>query len=163
MMENAKRPASPRDVFVHLFAIVTLYITAFAFGRLIFDYVNLFLPDPLEMGVYRAPVRYSYQSMRWAMAALIVVFPAYFFVSRYLLQLYKKNPAQKSLRIRKWLIYLTLFLAAIVIIIDMVTLLYRFLNGELTIRFVLKVVTVLYIASVIFGYYIWELRHYKYE
>lgn len=162
-MENAKRPASPRDVFLHLFAIVTLYISAFAFGRLIFDYINLFLPNPLEMGQYRAPVRYSYQSMRWAIAALIIVFPTYFFVSRYLLKLYEKNPAQKNLRIRKWLIHLTLFLAADVIIIDLVTLVFRFLSGEFTVRFILKVATVLYIAGVIFGYYIWELRRHKYE
>ncbi|MEK7516638.1 MAG: DUF5671 domain-containing protein [Patescibacteria group bacterium] len=163
MMENVKRPASPRDVFLHLFAIVTLYISAFSFGRLIFDYINLFLPDALEMGQYHAPARYSYQSMRWSIAALIIVFPAYFFVSRYLLKLYEKNPAQKNLRIRKWLIYFTLFLAAIVIIIDLVTLVFRLLSGELTVRFILKVLTVLYIAGVIFGYYMWELRRHKYE
>src|SRR5438132_4874360 len=43
----------------------------------------------------------------------------------------------------KWLIYLTLFVAALIIIGDLVSLIYNFLGGDVTIKFVLKALSVL--------------------
>ena len=59
---------------------------------------------------------------------------------------------------RRWLTYLTLFLAAIALVSDMITLVYNLLGGELTLRFVLKVVIVGAIAGSIFSYYLLDLR-----
>jgi hypothetical protein len=69
-----------------------------------------------------------------------------------------RESEKKELRIRRWLIYFTLFIAAITVIIDMVSLIYNFLSGELTIRFLLKVLVILLAAVVVFGFYIWDLR-----
>lgn len=69
-----------------------------------------------------------------------------------------KDPDKRSSKIRKWLTYITLFIAAGVIIGDLITLVYNVLNGELTTRFILKVLTVGGIAGSIFGYYLWDLR-----
>jgi hypothetical protein len=65
--------------------------------------------------------------------------------------------------IRKWLIYFTLFAAALIIIGDLVTLLNRFLEGELTVRFLLKVLAVFFVAGSVFYYYLWDLRKHKTE
>jgi hypothetical protein len=51
-----------------------------------------------------------------------------------------------------------LFVAAITIIIDLITLINNFYNGELSARFILKVVAVLLVAAVVFGYYFWDLK-----
>lgn len=144
--------SSPRDVFLHLLAIVTLYIAAVGFGTLLFEYINYAFPDPLDY--------YSYASgaIRWAIASLIIVFPVYVWISWFLARDQLTHPEQRELKIRKWLLYFTLFLAAIVIIIDLVTVIYNFLGGDLTMRFLLKVVAVLFIAVSIFGYYLWNLR-----
>lgn len=158
-MTSETKTGSPREVFLHLLAIVTLYMSAFNFGRLIFGYVNRAFPDLLEGQYY--PGMASNESMRWSLAMLIIGFPIYFFTTRFLQRLYVKNPWEQTRRIRKWLLYLTLFLAAVVIIGDLVTLVYTFLGGELTVRFALKVVTVFFIAAAIFGYYFWELRHFR--
>jgi hypothetical protein len=53
---------------------------------------------------------------------------------------------------------LTLFVAASVLIADFTTLVYNLLGGELTVRFLLKVLTVGVIAGATFGYYLWDLR-----
>ena len=45
-MEN--QTTSPKDVFLHLFSIFALYIAAGAFVSLIFDYINIYLPDALN-------------------------------------------------------------------------------------------------------------------
>ena len=158
-MTSESKTSSPREVFLHLLAMVTLYMSAFNFGRLIFGYVNRAFPDLLEGRYY--PNMMSNESMRWSIAMLIIGFPIYFFTTRFLQRLYARNPWEQTRRIRKWLLYLTLFLAAVVVIGDLVTLIYTFLGGELTARFALKVLTVFSIAAAIFGYYFWELRHFR--
>jgi hypothetical protein len=60
--------------------------------------------------------------------------------------------------VRRWLTYLTMFVAASILIGDVISLVYTVLGGELTVRFVLKVLTVGAIAGSVFGYYMWDLR-----
>jgi len=71
---------------------------------------------------------------------------------------FANNPKMRELSLRKWLIYLTLFVSAVTIIIDLIMLVNNFLSGELTIQFFLKVLAVLIIAGFVFWYYIWELK-----
>jgi hypothetical protein len=67
-------------------------------------------------------------------------------------------PDLRDFKLRKWLVYFTLFISAITIIIDLVALIYNFLGGDLTTPFVLKVCAVLAVAAAVFGYYLWDLR-----
>ena len=87
-----------------------------------------------------------------------VAFPLYVWLTSLTRKGVTKDPDKKGSKIRKWLTYITLFVAAGVIIGDLITLLYNLLGGELTLRFTLKVLTVLLIAGIIFGYYLWDLR-----
>jgi uncharacterized SAM-binding protein YcdF (DUF218 family) len=70
----------------------------------------------------------------------------------------KRFPEKRGSKVRKWLTYITLFIAAAVIIGDLITLVNYLLSGGLTTRFLLKVATVLLIAGTIFGHYLWDLR-----
>ncbi|MEK7542905.1 MAG: DUF5671 domain-containing protein [Patescibacteria group bacterium] len=147
------KKTSPKDIFLHLLAIVTLYASATSFLVLAFQYVNLSFPDPLEYGDF--PI----SGIRWAIATLIVVFPVHLFTMRKLGKDYALDPEKRGTRIRKWLVYFTLFVAALIMIGDFVTLINNFLQGDLTIRFLLKVVAVLFVAGSIFWYYISDLKH----
>lgn len=144
----------PKDVFLHLLGIITLYISAASLIALLFQYVNIYFPDLLS------PVYYSSVAwpIRWAMASLIIIFPVYILVSWMLNKDYSQHPEKRELKIRKWLVYFTLFLAALIITTDLVTLVYNFLGGELTVRFVLKILIVLVITGTVFGYYLLDLR-----
>ncbi len=159
-MEPERKKASPKDVFLHLLSIVTLYTSATEFLVLVFQYINLAFPDPLE-GAYAQTGILSL--IRWAIATLIVVFPVHLWTMRYLTKEYEKEPEKRGLRIRKWLVYFTLFAAALLIIGDAVALVNTFLNGELTTRFALKVLAILFVAGSIFGYNLWDLRKHKTE
>jgi hypothetical protein len=70
----------------------------------------------------------------------------------------QRDPGKRRSHVRRWLTYLTLFLAASVLIGDVITVVYNLLDGEITTRFVLKVVTIGSIAGTIFGYYLTDLR-----
>src|SRR3989344_356135 len=144
----------PRDVFLYLLSVVTLVASAISFGILVFQYINVYFPDLLT-DYYFSPSSY-YGSIRQALAALIVIFPVYIWVSRFLKKDINENPEKRDLKIRKWLLYFTLFVAAIAIIIDLIVLLNNFLEGELTLRFILKVISILFIASSVFYYYLNE-------
>jgi len=153
---------SPKDIFLHLLSIVTLYTCAVAFLVLVFQYVNVVFPDPVSpdgYGYYAASG--SYRAIRWSIASLVVFFPVYLLTMRHLEKSYRKSPSKRDLRIRKWLVYFTLFAAALIILGDLVTLIYRFLEGELTARFILKVLAVLFVAGSVFGYYFQDLKKHK--
>jgi uncharacterized membrane protein len=70
----------------------------------------------------------------------------------------KKDADKRASKIRKWLTYLTLFIAAGIIIGDLIALVFNLLAGDLTLRFLLKVLVVGGISGTIFGYYLSELR-----
>ncbi len=142
----------PRDVFLHLFAIVTLYWSAISVITLCWQYINYFFPDVLNYN-------YGFSgSMRFALASLIIVFPLFMLVSWLLNKIYAKESGVRESKIRKWLIYLTLFVTALVIIGDLVFVVNTFLNGEITARFLLKALSVLIVAKVIFWYYLDDVR-----
>ena len=144
--------STPKDVFYHLLSIVTLYMSAVSFISLLFDLINTWFPDPLSY-VYGAS-----DSIRWAAAILIVSFPVYILMMWLISKDISVEPSRRELKVRKWLGYLTLFIAAITSIVDIATLVYNLLGGEITIRFVLKIVVVLAVSATVFFYYLNEMR-----
>jgi hypothetical protein len=147
---------SARDAFLYLVLFSTLYMSAVNFGSLVFDLINRAFPDVVMDGYDAA--RASGDGMRWAIAALIVAFPVFVYMSRVTARDVARDPRKRESAVRRWLTYLTLFIAAGFLIGDVIALVYNALGGDLTIRFFLKVLTVGLIAGLIFGYYLRDLR-----
>lgn len=149
-----RRPyLSAREAFIYLLLFVCLYISAFSFGSLMFEFIEGWFPDALKSWQ-----DYSVESVRMSSASLIVAFPLFLWLTRLTVKAIKSDPDKRSSKIRKWLTYITLFVAASFIIGDLITLFFNLFGGELTVRFLLKVLTVLVIAGLIFGYYLWDLK-----
>ena len=146
---------SPRDAFLHLVLFATLYLSAWHLGSLLFDLVNRAFPDAADPAY---AIGQGAHSMRWSVASLVIAFPVFLFVARHLGRELARNPVKRLSPVRRWLTYLTLFVAATVLIGDMITLVYNVLGGELTARFALKVLIVAVIAGTVFGYYLLDLR-----
>src|SRR5690606_8963063 len=146
---------SAREAFEYLLLFATLYLTAWHLGSLLFDLINHALPDAGDprYRIYRMDA-----SMRWSIAALVVAFPLFAWLARHVGQGVTRHPVKRLSPVRRWLTYLTLFIAAAVLIGDLVALVYNVLGGETSLRFVLKVVVVGVIASAVFGYYLSDLR-----
>ena len=154
--ESPIKKSSAKEVFLHLLAIFTLYGSATSFLVLLFQYINFLVPDVLSYEVGYA--RPFLGPLRFGLSTLIVVYPVFIAVSWFLNKSYFQNAANRELRLRKWLIYFTLFVAAIVMIGDLVTTVNTFLSGGLTSRFILKALSVLLVAGLIFGYYLYDVR-----
>lgn len=152
------KKTSPKDVFLNLLVIVALYASATSYLALLWQYINILFPDPLEN---RWELFSYYASARWAIAVLIVAFPTFIFASWFLNKQYLTRPEGRRIKTRKWLIYFTLFATALIMLSDLITLIYSLLQGDLTTRFALKVLTIFFVAGTIFVYYLWDLRTHK--
>jgi len=146
---------SAREAFLYLVLFATLYFAAWNLGSLLFDLINHVWPDP---AVQRYEVLRLGSEIRWSTAALIIAFPVFVFMSRLITREVAKHPIKRLSPVRRWLTYLTLFAAAAVLIGDMTTLVYNLLGGELSARFLLKVLVAAVIAGSVFGYYLYDLR-----
>ena len=146
---------SAREAFVYLVLFTTLYLTTFNLGRLVFQFINLGFPDPAAHYEFADSVR---EAIRFSVASLVIAFPIFVSLSIWNARAITRDPSRRASKVRKWLTYMTLFVAAGVIIGDLTALVYSFLGGELSLRFALKALTVAVIAGGIFGYYLWDLR-----
>jgi len=155
---RARPYLSAREAFQYLVLFATLYTSAFYLGSLLFDFINLGFPDPAWVAGGYAYDEYARESIRWSVAALIVAFPVFLYTSWLTGRGIQQDPVKRSSKVRRWLTYLTLFIAATALIGDITTLVYNLLGGELTVRFVLKVFTVAAIAGTIVAYYRVDLR-----
>jgi hypothetical protein len=150
------RPSlSAREAFFYLLLFATLYTSAFNLGSLIFIFIEKAIPDPALAGV--AAIWIDYQ-IRSAVSALIVAFPLFLYLSGKINSELLNTPEGRASGIRRWLTYITLFIAAGIIIGDVIALLFNLLGGELTLRFVLKATTIGAISGTIFFYYLKGLR-----
>lgn len=145
--------STPKDVFLHLFNIVTFYLSIIGFTTLYIQYINAIFPDALNY--YFNDIS---GSVRVASSILCISVPAYLLSGWLLAKDLKDAPEKRELKLRKWLLYFTLFVSAITIVIDLITFIYNFFSGELTVQFFLKILVVLLIAAAVFGYYIWDLK-----
>ncbi|MBL8158616.1 hypothetical protein JNK62_03740 [bacterium] len=153
-MTNPK--VTPKDFFLWAGAMVSLYGSVVAFITLVFSYINYVFPDPLAY--YTVDVFSG--GMRFQMASLIVLVP----VTLILMRLIRKDIAadsdKKDLWIRRWALFLTVFIAGAAIVIDLITLINYFLGGELTSRFLLKVAVLLLVAGGVFLHFFADLKGY---
>jgi len=155
---RARPYLSAREAFQYLVLFATLYTSAYYLGDLVFDFINLAFPDPSRPEGRYVYEEYARGSIRWSVSALIVAFPVFLYTSWLTNRAIERDPVKRASKIRRWLTYVTLFIAATALIGDVTTLVYNLLGGELTVRFVLKVVTVALIAGTAFTYYLRDLR-----
>jgi hypothetical protein len=144
---------SAREAFHYLVTFVALYLSAYHLGSLLFQFVDLAFPDDLvERG------EYIHQQIRWSTSALVVAFPLFLYLSYRTSREVVADPARRASAVRRWLVHLTLAVAAFVVLGDLIALVYNLLSGDLTVRFVLKSAIVALIAGSIFGYYVWSVK-----
>lgn len=143
----------PKHVFLHLLMIAMLYVSVIAIITLSFQYTNYIFFDPAFS--MRASI---FSGIRWSSSALIVAYPVLVYVSYLLGKDMRATPALRQMKTRRWLLYFTQFATALTIIVDLMVLIYEFYGGEITPRFILKIVVVLIVAAIVLSYYRWELH-----
>lgn len=146
---------SARDAFFHLLSFTSLIATITSLIFLFLNFLNRWLPDAAFQQTYFYD---DGSSIRWQLAILLVSFPLFLWMTWLLQKEYTTHREKLGSGIRRWLTYLTLFIAACVLIGDLIALLYSLLQGEVSLRFLLKVIVILILAGMPFGYYLRAMR-----
>jgi hypothetical protein len=144
---------SAREAFMYVVMFSALFVSAYNFGDLVFELINRAFPEPGQRAVQSAGA-----AIRWPVSALVVAFPLFAYMSWLIARGVRLDPTRRSSKIRRQLTYLTLFVAACTLAGDLIVVIYSFLGGELTARFVLKAATIALIGGGGFAYYLTELR-----
>ncbi|HEY9580503.1 MAG TPA: DUF5671 domain-containing protein [Rhizorhapis sp.] len=146
---------SARDSFLYLLLFTALYMSAISLGTLLYQFINIGFPDPVQRQYESMQVE---ENLRWGAAMLIIFLPVYIIMDRKVSRLRSANPDHGRSGVRRWLTYLTLYATAIIFLSDLGFLLYIFLKGELTSRVFLKALAIAGISALIFWRYLAEMR-----
>lgn len=144
--------------FLCLGVLITLITSVVSFLNLVFETLNKRFPDVLNSSYQYGYSTYEYEGIRMALATLIIFFPVFLVISYFWNKFATRGLGHINEIIRKWLIYIILFLSSLVIVVDLVTLVRYFISGEITSRFILKVATALVVSVLVGFYYIFLLR-----
>ncbi len=138
---------SAREAFLYLVLFMLLGVVAWNLGSLLFGLIDYAIADTLD------PIPREMQT-RAAIAGLVVGSPLLAWLGFHIYRQRSANPAMQRSPMRKWLTYLTLVIAASVLVGDAIGLVYNFLSGELSTRLGLKMLVVAAIAGGIFAFFI---------
>ena len=155
------RLTSTVEVILNLFSFILLGTVAWALGDLYYQIINKYFPDLLNVGYGYSDVTTS--TIHYAIATLIIAFPIYVLTVRMWFTRYREDEAKVESKLTKWLTYLVLLVTAITIVGDLIAALFYFLQGEVTMRFFLKALTILIISGLIFGFYYLERKKIQYK
>lgn len=140
---------------LQLGSLISLYLSLSFLLTLIFGVINLKFPDVAET-IWQ--IDSSNSQVRLGIAMVIVFFPTYIILTRYVNSIRRKDPAGSYLELTKWLIYLSLLVGGITLLVDLVVVIMTFLEGEITQRFLLKAFAVLLVIGSAFYYYLLDAR-----
>src|SRR3989338_8602884 len=144
---------TPKDFFLWAGAMVTLYVGVVSLITLLFNYINYTFPDPLQY--YSDP--YS-SGIPYAMASLIILTPVFMALMRIIRRNIARDSSRGEIWVRRWALFLTVFVAGTTIVVDLIVLLTTFLSGEsLTTAFLLKALVVLLVAGAGFMHFLADI------
>jgi hypothetical protein len=140
-----------RDAFYYLLNFITLGFWTIALGQIWYILIGRWFPDPTQS-------TFAVQSLRneisWQLATVVVAFPIFLFVHNLIrIELRRRRDLYDS-GVRRWLTYLALVLAALVVLGDAIWFVTSLLRGELTVRFILDSLVLLVLGGGVFAYYL---------
>lgn len=148
------------DAFEHVLLFISLYTVAISIALMLHLFVDKWSPDIFRSGYGFSPSFASFQPylLRGYMAALIVSYPIFSFLFLKIAGRTKNLPSLRNLRARKIFIYLTLIGTFIISMISIIQIVLNFLNGNITVNFLLHFFVTFGISGLIFMYYVSQVK-----
>lgn len=147
--------------FLYIIYFISLYLWATSFGNILHEIVNRYVPDALEIEETRRSLWGLYQKdliIMWSLAALAIFYPVFALAHLLIHRLILTRPEVINIRVRKILIYITLIGTFLLSCFQFVKFMYTFLNGSISTRTVAHFLITLTISSLIFAFYILQVR-----
>lgn len=143
-----------KSFVTQLASLITLFVSIPAVVTLVFSIINIQFPDAVDS---YWQIESAESGIRYSIAVLVVFFPAYLWLTRRVNQA-RRSEGQLYHTLTKWLIYLALLVAGLVILGDLAVVVYTFLGGEITVRFILKALALIAIIGPVAYYYVLDAK-----
>lgn len=142
-MKTTPTSVSPKFFFLSLGSIVTILTSVIASLTLAFHITTITFQDSAFDGYTYGFASYSYDGVRTALATVLIFFP----LTVCIVSVWKKTASTlvrtADMLLRKWMLSVLIFLSSLLVAIDLVTLVRFFVAGEITERFLYKVLVTL--------------------
>ncbi|HMS23083.1 MAG TPA: DUF5671 domain-containing protein [Candidatus Levybacteria bacterium] len=137
--------------FLYVMLFISLYVWATALGGIFHFAVDELLPDKLD----NLQVTYNTGQylMQFYIASLMVAYPIFAVLFLILKRQAIKNPAVRGIKVRKFLIYLTLIGTFIIMMGHLIGTVYQLLGGSVTERSIAHLFVTVLVAGSIFAYF----------
>jgi hypothetical protein len=148
------------DAFEHVLMFISLYVMATAIGLILNFFVDRWFPA-VAIGVSSSSSYYDTAQtfiINGYLASLIVSTPIFAFLFIIIQKRTMENPDIKNLNSRKILIYLTLVATFLIMLTNVIITVFNFLNGNVSLNFLLHLTVNLGISGLIFGYYAFQVK-----
>lgn len=140
---------------LQLGSLASLYLSVSFFIVLVLALINILFPSAAD-SIWEADS--AAQSVRIGLAMVLVFFPTYLFLTRTVNKNRRISNDSNYLSLTKWLIYLSLLIGGAVLLGDLVAIIMSFLEGDLTVRFMLKALAVFIVTGLAFYYYLLDAK-----
>lgn len=150
---NSKHAA--KYAFYYILSLVALIFVGISVGMIAFSIIDLNVFDPLSYGSYRGD---NNSSLKFAISALFIAAPIYYFMLSLIARGLKKEEIEKESAIRRWLTYFIILVSSLIILGVFIGVINNFLSGELSARFILKALAMFLISGLVFSYYFYDIK-----
>ncbi len=149
--------------FLSLGVLVSLVTSVISFLNLVFAVLEKKMPDVLNSFYQYGYNSYSFENARSALATLLIAFPVLCVLTYFWNKKKEKDLLEYDKVVKNWMVYVLIFLAVLVVLIDLIVLVRYFVSGEITLRFVLKVLSVLLVAKIVVFIFLPEVFEIKFK
>lgn len=141
-----------RDAFFYLLNFITLGFWTVALGQIFFMLVARAFPDPVRTlndagGSLRDQISFQ-------LATVIVSFPIFVLIHARIQRDLRSRPDMYESPVRRWLTYVALVFAALIVLGDAIWVIDALITGALTARFILDALVLLVLGGGVFVYYL---------
>ena len=160
-MDNIKNKLNAGFFFLSAGVLVSLIASVTSFLNLAFEILNKKFPDVLNAVYSYGYDSYQFDAARSALATLIIVFPVFLIITYFWKKSFKNNAGDYDVILKKWLVYIILFLSCAIVMVDLIVLVRYFVSGEITMRFIWKVLVAAFGAKMVLYYFlpeVWETK-----
>mgnify|MGYP001573604733 CR=1 FL=1 len=154
MEQTIEQNNSAKYAFYYMLSLVALIFTALSTGMIVFQIINKEIIDAAGA----LPGMFNEGVMKFAISAIIIAAPIFYAATWQINKNLLQGKLSKEAGVRKWLTYFILFISSVVMIGWFIAIIYNFLDGELTLKFILKALTAIFIAAMIFSYYLYDMK-----
>ncbi len=152
-----KSSNTAKYTFLYLISLLSLIFTVIAVGNVIFQLINKHIVDVVH--AYRST--YSADALKFAISSLLIAAPVYYYSAANINKSLFSGKLEKDAAVRRWLTYLIIFVCGVVVVGWLIAIVYSILDGDLTLKFSLKTLTVLIIAAIVGSYYYRDIKKEK--